>query len=184
MIITISGKPGAGKTTISKLLAKKLKYKEYYVGQMRRDAAKRKKLTIQEYNKVGETDSSTDKEVDKYQEQIGKTEDNIIVQGRTSFKFIPHSFKVYVDVDFNKGAERIWRNLQHQNDRNEGTYKTIEELKKAVKERIKSDTIRYKKYYNLDVYDKKHYDVCIDTTNKTAEEVITEILKALRLCSE
>ena len=64
MKITISGTPGSGKSTIGKLVSKKLKLKYYDVGNMRRKMAKDMGLTIQEFNKLGEKKSFTDKEVD------------------------------------------------------------------------------------------------------------------------
>ncbi len=41
MIITITGNPDSGKSTLGKKLAKKLGYKRYYIGQIRRDEAKK-----------------------------------------------------------------------------------------------------------------------------------------------
>lgn len=57
-----------------------------------RHSAKRG-MTLAEYNKLGETDPSTDIEVDEYQKKLGETEDNFIIEGRTSWHFIPHSLK-------------------------------------------------------------------------------------------
>ena len=76
MIISISGTPGAGKSTVAPMLADKLGYKRYYMGGLRREAARKRGLTIEEYNKLGETDPSTDLEVDRYQEELGKKENN------------------------------------------------------------------------------------------------------------
>jgi len=181
MIITISGKPGTGKTTVAKILAKELSWEEYDMGGIRRELAKKKGMTIQEYNKFGETDPSTDLEVDKYQEQLGKTRDNFVIQGRISFKFIPHSLKVYLDVELKTGAERIWKDYKaNPKARNEGIYRSIEEVQKSIKERVTSDKKRYKKYYNIDCYDKSHYDLVIDTTHKTPEQTVKEIIEFLR----
>lgn len=42
MIITISGYPGSGKSTIADIIAKKLKLKRYSVGNFRRELAKKR----------------------------------------------------------------------------------------------------------------------------------------------
>jgi cytidylate kinase len=55
MIITISGQACSGKTTVGKLLAKKLKYKFYDIGTLRKAAALARGMTIEEYNSYGMT---------------------------------------------------------------------------------------------------------------------------------
>ncbi|HLD33742.1 MAG TPA: cytidylate kinase family protein [Candidatus Nanoarchaeia archaeon] len=178
MIISISGKPGAGKTTVANILAKKLHYKSYYMGGIRRELAKKHGMTLEEYNKFGESDPSTDKEVDEYQKKLGKTEDNFVIQGRTSFKFIPHSFKVYLDVDDAVAAERIWEDIQQNPEQRNEASTSLADVKKNFKKRMLSDKKRYLKYYGFDCYDTKHYDVVINTTDKTPEEVVGEIIRA------
>ncbi len=172
MIISISGAPGSGKSTIGKRLAKELNWPRYYMGGIRRQAAQDRGLTLAEYNELGETDISTDQEVDEYQRKLGETEDNFIIEGRTSWYFIPHSFKIYLDVDINEGSKRIFGHLQQENTRNEGdNLKTETDVLESAENRVKSDKIRYKKYYNIDVYDPKNYDFYLDTTNLALEEV-------------
>ena len=53
--------------------------KRYYIGGMRRALAKKRGMTLAEYNKLGEKDPSTDREVDDYQTELGKKKNNIIV---------------------------------------------------------------------------------------------------------
>ena len=89
MIITISGAPGSGKTTVARLLAKKLGYRHYSIGDLRGEIALRKGITIDELNKLGEKDPSSDREVDEYLESLGKKEDNLVIDCRMGFHFIP-----------------------------------------------------------------------------------------------
>ncbi len=178
MIISISGPPGSGKSTVAEMLAKKLGMKRYYVGGIRRELARKKGMTIDEYNKLGEKDPSTDKEVDEWQKKLGEKEDNFIIEGRTSYYFIPHSIKIYLDVNEEEGAKRIYESKASK-ERNEKKYSDIEETKKAIKERMKSDEKRYKQYYGINCYDKKNYDIIIDTTNMTPEEVTEKIIKEI-----
>ncbi|MBI2473155.1 AAA family ATPase [Candidatus Uhrbacteria bacterium] len=84
MIITITGIPGAGKSTIAKVLSKKLNVPWYSVGDLRGKMAKERGLTIDELNHLGETQDFTDKEVDQYQEKLGKEQDGFIMDGRLS----------------------------------------------------------------------------------------------------
>ncbi|MFA5155729.1 MAG: cytidylate kinase family protein [Patescibacteria group bacterium] len=181
MIISLMGAIGSGKSTIAQMLADKLGWPRYYMGGLRREAAKKRGMTLAEYNKLGESDISTDQEVDLYQKKLGETEDNFIIEGRTSWYLIPHSFKIYLDVDFDEGAKRVFGSLQKKNERNEGKdLKTIEDVKESMHNRLASDRLRYRKYYDIDVYDLKNYDFYLDTTNLNPGQVFQAVYDRVR----
>lgn len=180
MIISLSGALGSGKSTIAQMLADKLGWPRYYIGGLRREKAQARGLTLAEYNQLGEVDPATDQEVDIYQAALGREQDNFIVEGRTSWHFIPHSFKIYLDVEGREGAKRIFKSLQVKNNRNEDKNLTsIEAVWQSNQNRVASDKLRYQKYYNIDVYDPKNYDFYLDTTNLTPNEVFAAINKAV-----
>jgi len=181
MIITLSGMPGSGKSTVAKILARRLRMKRYYIGELRRKMAKERGMTLDELNRLGEREAWTDKVVDDYQKELGEREDNFIIEGRTSFFLIPHSVKIFLDVDIRAGAARIFREIRKgASKRNEGDPQSLEEALKNVRERIASDRKRYKKYYNIDFLDKAHYDIVIDTTKITAARAAEKILLMLK----
>ena len=176
MIITITGDPGSGKSTIGKKLESDLGYKRYYMGQIRRDAAKAKGMTLEEYNVYGETHPETDVEVDDYQKNLGETEDNFIIEGRTSWFLIPQSIKIYVKVDPLEGARRIFSDLSTNTARNEGSnLHSVEDVLTSNIKRAQSDDVRYKKYYNKDCFDLANYDLVIDTTHLTPAEAYKKV---------
>lgn len=176
MIISFGGNAGSGKSTIAKMLADKLGWPRYYVGGIRRDKAKERGMTLAEYNKLGETDPSTDIEVDEYQRQLGETEDNFVIEGRTSWHLIPHSLKIFLDVDEKVAAKRLFDELKSENNRNEGqNFKDIEEVIKLLRERKQSDDLRYRKYYNIEAYNPKNFDYVLDTSKLTEQEVFENI---------
>lgn len=177
MIISISGTQGSGKSTVAQKIADKFNWPRYYIGGMRREAALKRGLTLAEYNKLGESDPNTDLEVDNYQKELGEKEDNFIIEGRTSWYFIPHSLKIFIDVKPEIGAERIFKQLQKNNKRNED--KNLDSPKAVLKsnlERQKSDDKRYKQYFGIDVYNKENYDFYIDTSNLNPNEVFEKCL--------
>lgn len=172
MIITISGKPGSGKSSVADILAKKLKLKRYSAGNYRREMARKRGMSLAEFNKLGETKDFTDKEADKWQEELGKKEDNFIIDGRLSYHFIPNSIKIFLDVKPETGARRI-----RLDNRKDEKFKTDKQALKFWQERYKSDIKRYKKYYNLNPYDKKQYDFILDTSKLTINDTADKILK-------
>ena len=146
------------------------------MGGLRREAAKKRGMTLAEYNKLGETDPQTDREVDDYQKKLGETDDNFIIEGRTSWFLIPQSLKIYLDVSEAEGDRRVFGHLQQKNDRNEdNNIESLEDVKESLSRRLASDRLRYQKYYGIDVNDVKNYDFYLDTTNLTQDEVFQSV---------
>ncbi|MEM4259591.1 MAG: nucleoside monophosphate kinase [Candidatus Pacearchaeota archaeon] len=174
MIITIGGKPGTGKSTIAKILAKKLNFKHYSTGDFCRKIAEEKGITLLELSEIAEKDRAIDKELDIRQIELGKKEDNFVIDSRLGFYFIPHSKKIFLDADIETRARRILDDKQ-RNEKN----KTLEQTKKNIKKREASEIKRYKNYYNINPYELKNYNIVIDTTNETAEEIANKIVSML-----
>ncbi|MEK7202701.1 MAG: cytidylate kinase family protein [Patescibacteria group bacterium] len=181
MIISIAGRAGSGKSTITQKLSKKLGWKYYDMGAIRRSKAKSLDLSLAEYNKLGENDPRTDLELDYYQKKLSKNLDNFVISSRTSWHFIPRSIKIYLDVKDDVGAKRIWLGLKRKNNRNEDkNLKTIKDVLASQRKRVASDIKRYKKYYKIDVYDYKNFDYVIDTTTLTKKQVLDQVYNYIK----
>lgn len=184
-IITISGTPGSGKSTIAQKLAVDLNAERIYVGAIRRELAREKSMTLEQLNEYGQTHPETDVDIDQkiaIQAREAAKKGLVIVEGRTQFHFIPESFKIFIKVTVEEGARRIWKQLQHeeaQAQRNEGQPKSLLQVEEDIKKRIASDKKRYKKYYNLDHTDESQYDLVIDTTRISADQATEKILASL-----
>jgi CMP/dCMP kinase len=176
MIVTISGQACSGKTTVGKLLAKRLDYNFYDIGTLRKNAAKARGMTIEEYNVYGMTHHETDKDADAETMRLAKTENDFIIQGRLAYHFIPKSLKVYLTVNPEVAAKRI---LIDKDPLRNSKSKTanLDEIKILNIERDRSDVLRYRKIYGIkDFTDEKNYDLTIDTSNMTPEQVVDRIL--------
>lgn len=184
-IITISGPAGSGKSTIAESLAKQLSAERIYVGGIRRQLARDMGMNLAELNEYALTHPETDINVDKNAATQARklAEKNIvIVEGRTQFYFIPESIKLYIKVDPQEGAKRIWQDIQieiNKNKRNEGKFNSLTEVEKYQKVRQSNDLARYQKYYQLDHTDEKHYNFILDTTHISAKEATDKALEYL-----
>lgn len=176
MIITISGTPGSGKSTVAKIVAQKLGYKHYSTGDFMREIAKKRNLSLEEIGEVAKIDTSIDRELDERQRKLGQSEDNFVIDGRLSFYFIPQSVKVFIDADITARAERIFKDVK-QGLRKEEQAATIKEMMAKLEKRRKVEMERYAKYYHIHhPYETENYDLIIDSSHITAEEVADQII--------
>ena len=171
--ITISGLPGTGKTTVAKLLEKRLGLRYVYSGEIFRGMAKKQGMSLEEFGAYCETHREIDEELDRFQLEILR-KGNVILEGRIS-GWIAHrnnvpAVKVLLETAIDVRTGRIVKREQGN----------IEERKKEILKREKSEASRYKKYYGIDVYDTSIYDVIIDVSKKTPEEITQIILAHLK----
>jgi predicted cytidylate kinase len=164
VIITISGTPGSGKSTVGQLLKEKLRINYVYSGQIFRELAKKYNMSLEEFGRYCENNENIDKELDEKQLNILK-EGNVILEGRLA-GWIAHknnikSLKIMLNADIEIRINRIIK-------REDGDFK--QRLKEILK-REKSEEKRYKKYYNIDIKDTSIYDLIIDTSNKNPNEI-------------
>ena len=175
MIITISGKAGSGKSTTAKELAKKLNLKHYSIGDLMREVAKEKGVSLMELSRQAEKNPSIDQELDKKQIDLRK-KDNFVIDGRLTAFFIPNAnLKIFLDCDDQIRAERILKEGRKDENGN-----NIRELMEKIKQREQSEKKRYKEIYNIDYADKKLYDLIIDTTDISPHEVLKRIMAAIK----
>jgi len=171
MIITLSGSAGSGKSTVAKIVAKKLNYTHYSTGDYMRQMAEDRKISLLELSKIAEKDQSIDEELDQWQIDLGKKKDNFIIDGRLSFHFIPKAVKIYLYADIKEMAKRILADSIRK-EHNINLKSTI----KNIETRKKSEQKRYMIYYKINPYEKKHYDLVINTTKLAAEEAADKIV--------
>ena len=182
MIITVSGFPGSGKSTVAKLVAKELGFRHFSAGDFMREIAEKRGLSLLELGKVAEKDRSIDQELDKRTIELGKKEDDFVMDSRLAYHFIPDSFKVFLEVDYMEAAKRIFSDIQKKKSgrKVEKESTTAAATLAAIKKRRKSEELRYKKYYNLDPYNEKQYDLVIDTTKTTPDKVVGKVIAAVK----
>jgi len=145
MKIVISGTPASGKSSVAKLVAKKMGYRHYSMGDLQRELAREHGVDIVEWGIMESQDPAYDRMVDERQTIIGKESDNFVVDSRMGAYFIPHAVKFFVDADEKVRAQR---RLQHK--RAEEQYSSIEAVKKEMGRRESYNQERFMRYYGFD----------------------------------
>ena len=177
MLITMWWKAWSGKWTVSKLLAKELGYEIISIWDMKRKLAAEMWINIIEFNKMwDDPDKSAefDLKYEEYQKSL-KLTDNIILDSRLGFYAQPKAFKILLDVDEEVAWERIFKA-----ERDTDKHATKKHAVAEVKERNSSDEARYQKLYNVDLWNPNNYNLVIDTSERTPEEVLQIILNEFK----
>ena len=183
MIITISGMLGSGKSTIAKLLAKKLDYKHCSTGDLMRKMASERSISLMELSKIAEIDAQIDKDLDDAQIKLGKNMDDLVLDARLGFYFIPKSFKIFLKCDKKIAAERVFSAFRNKESgrNNEGLSGNTEDIFNSLKKRRHSEQKRWSSMYGINYEDESYYDLVINTSNKTPEDIIDIIMEKIKL---
>ncbi|ETB63668.1 TPA: hypothetical protein DIC38_03270 [Candidatus Nomurabacteria bacterium] len=179
-IITIAGKLGSGKSSTAKKVAEILGYEHKSTGDFMREIAINRGVSLGDLSVIAENDPSIDKELDDHNLNIG-TKDNVVLDSRLGFHFIPNSFKVFLELDEATSAERILKDKLSNPNRNTeatGGFDTIKNIKEKIKLRLESEKKRYKDLYNIkDHTIHSNFDLVINTKEVSLEEVSKRVIE-------
>lgn len=175
-IITISGKPGSGKSSTADKVAELLGYTRYSAGEQVRTYVRKHKMTLAEFNKMAEKDHSFDHNIDDELRKLREQKD-VVIDSRLGFYWIPESFKVYLDLDFDVAAVRIFRDLDLNSGRMESgeVAHSATDVVRNVKARMDNERHRYQTLYGINPYDMSHFDLVIDTARHSPQTVATTV---------
>lgn len=173
MRITISGPPGSGKTTVCSLLSKLSGVECVVSGAIFRDMATELGLTLEEFGKMAERDDRYDRLLDEKILQIAGEKEDVILEGRLAAFMLSRSgipaLKVYLDADREERARRASERDAVERER----------ASRETEERERCEASRYRAYYGIDLTDRSVYDLVIDTTCLTPEEVVAMIMSKM-----
>ncbi|HYZ91483.1 MAG TPA: cytidylate kinase family protein [Actinomycetota bacterium] len=172
MIVTVGGLPGTGTSTLCRLLERELGLPYVYAGQIFRQEAAARGLTLAELNELAGSDSTVDRQLDERQLELLK-KGNVILEGRMS-GWLAHTngidaLTVWVTCD---AEERIRRLV----DRDGGD---PEEQRRATDKRVEQEQDRYRRFYGAEVDDQTIYDLVLDSTSTPPAELVRRVLEEL-----
>ncbi|HZD23439.1 MAG TPA: nucleoside monophosphate kinase [Acidimicrobiia bacterium] len=175
MIVTISGRPGSGKSAVATRVASRLGFRHVSAGDFMREMAEERGISILELSRTAETREAIDNEIDARTVRLGEEHDDFVMDARLGWHFLPHSFKVFLEVSPEVAARRIYEARRGSERENVDLAAT----QAAIASRIASEVKRYQDYYGIDYADHDHYDLIIDTSERDIDQVVDLIIDAL-----
>lgn len=178
-IITITGKPGSGKSSTADLIAKELGYQRFSSGDFMRQIALETGISLNDLSKQAEADNGEiDKKIDDAVRNAGNQE-KIVIDSRLAFHWIPESFKIYLDLPLEISKERILKNLEENKLRQASeTAENAEDVYKKITKRLESERKRYKELYGIEDHTAHgNFDLVVNTNKNSLEQVAEIIIK-------
>ncbi|MBA1341304.1 MAG: Cytidylate kinase [ANME-2 cluster archaeon] len=169
MIITVSGPPGSGKSTLSRAIAEDFNLKLVSSGDVFRAMAKENGVDLEKFGHMAEADPAIDKEIDRRQVELSKTKGDFLFEGRLSGWLIDADLKIMLKTDVEVRARRI---AGRENI-------SLQQAMDETMVRQESEAKRYSEYYDIDISDLTQCDLVIESSvwnqEATANVAITAI---------
>lgn len=169
MIITISGSPGTGTTTLARGLSAELGIRWVNSGDLFRKIASEKNVSVKDLNRLAERGPEIDYLIDDAQKSLAKAGPGIF-EGRLSGHLLNADLKVALKTALKIRAERIANRES----------KLLEDSLAETRAREESEARRYMKYYNIDIANLAIYDIVVDSGKFDERGTLNIVLAAVR----
>lgn len=168
--IVISGDISTGKSTLAHNLSRELNWEFFSGGAYFRKWHIENNVPLEDTKHVPE---EVDREFEKATIEKVKNDFHVVFETQLAgwhAKDFPDVFKVFCTADYDVRMKRA--------SLREGT--TVEEEVKIYHKRYDALNAKFKKLYGVeDRFDPKYYDLIVDTTKKTPEEVLQTVLESI-----
>ena len=178
--ITLSGELGSGKSTVANYLISKMPFKIVSAGLLFRQLAAKHGMSAKEFNQFIENDPKYDHYVDDTMAELGRTDEKIIFDSRMAWHFVPSSFKIYLYVDVDTATERIFNDVGRVSE----SYSDKATARKEIVERRQSEILRYQNFYHCNLDDYSNYDLIVDTSHASRDEVNELVFNSFKAFEE
>ena len=107
MNITLTGNLGSGKTNICNILEKEVGFEIIKSGELFREIANERKISVVELNELAKSDKSIDTMLDERSKVLGDIKTDSVFDSRMGWFFVSDSFKVFLLVEIKEAAKTI-----------------------------------------------------------------------------
>jgi cytidylate kinase len=171
VLVTVSGLPGSGTSTVAHLAARRLGLAHVDGGTVFRGMASERGLDLRAFSSVAETNSDIDVELDTRLAAIARA-GSVVLESRLAAWIAANegiaATSVWIDGDEWVRARRVALREQIE----------PAQALEANRAREASERLRYQTLYGIDLDDHSVYDLVIDATNESAEAVAESIAAA------
>jgi len=134
-------------------------------------------------NISAEVQRDIDLKVDNLLQEIYRTGDKLIIDSRMAWHWMPMSFKVFLVLDPDTAAVRIFDHLQEEGRMSEDA-RSVQEVRKSIDRRFASEQKRYAALYGVNPVDPLNFDIVINTKHndlKTVTAIVSSAYQAWRI---
>jgi len=178
-IITIAGSPGSGKSSTAKAVASTLGYRHFSSGDLFRQLAVDRGESIEAMNISAEVQRDIDLKVDNLLQDKYQQEEKLVIDSRMAWSWMPYSFKVFLMLDLDTAADRIFNHLQEEGRMSEQA-NSVQEVRKSIDRRFASEQKRYNALYGVNPTDPLNFDILINTKYNDLNTVRAIVIAAYR----
>jgi cytidylate kinase len=176
-IITIAGSPGSGKSSTARAIAAALGFRHFSSGDLFRQLAVERDESIEAMNISAEVQRDIDLKVDNLLQEIYRAEDKLVIDSRMAWCWMPRSFKVFLVLDLDTAAERIFNHLRQEGRKSEDA-QSVQEVRKSIDRRFASEQKRYTALYGVNPTDPLNFDIIINTKHNDLKTVTGMVIAA------
>ena len=175
MLISITGRLGSGKSTVCNIMKERYGFEIFSTGTINREYARRLGITTLELNKRLNEDPSLDHEIDGTVTKLSeeRKDDKLIFDSRMAWHFAKNTFKIFLTIEPMEAAKRVILNQRGEEER----YTDVDDACAKLVERSKVERDRFVDIYGVDYYDHNNFNIVVDTTSRTPEEVVAIIME-------
>ncbi len=173
MLITVSGLPGSGKTTVARLVSRALGLRHVYAGDIFRKEAERRGLTLEEFSRLAEQDHEIDRALDRAMLEVARRGD-VVLEGRLAGFMAAREGLPALKVRLEASEEVRTARIASREEA------PLDEVRSRMRVREDSDARRYGTIYGFDYYDRTLYDMVAQTDDTLPEDTAALITARAR----